>query len=55
MTELTTDQAEELCDSIGLYSDFFDEDNEEYILLKENNPDLLSAYEVLFTIAYADT
>lgn len=51
---LTQRQAQEICDSIDLNSSFFDEDDEEYILLKENNPELLDAYEVLFTIAFAE-
>lgn len=52
--ELTRELAQELCDSIELYSDFFDEDNEEYILLKENNPTLIKAYEVIYTLANSD-
>lgn len=51
---LTQKQAQEICDSIDLNSEFFDESDEEYILLKANNPDLLEAYEQLFTIAYSD-
>ena len=52
--ELSREEARALCDSIEIYSDFFDVDNEEYIMLKENNPVLLGAYEVIFTIANAD-
>ncbi len=52
--ELTKEQAMELCDSIELNNEFFDEDNEEYILLKENNPHLFDAYSVLFTIACSE-
>ena len=52
MSELSKTSAQCLCDSIELNSEFFDEDNEEYVLLKENNPSLLVAYEALFTLAY---
>lgn len=55
MPGLTKELAQELCDSIELYSDFFDESNEEFILLRDNNPKLLAAYEELFTIAASDT
>jgi len=47
--------AQELCDSIEIYADFFDPESEEYILLKQNNPTLLDAYEELFTLANAET
>ena len=43
-----------LCDSIDLNSEFFDDTNEEYLLLKDQNPGLLTAYEELFTIAFSD-
>ena len=52
--ELSREEARARCDSIEIYSDFFDVDNEEYIILKENNPVLLGAYEVIFTIANAE-
>lgn len=52
--ELTKELARELSDSIGLTSEFFDLDNEEYVLLKENNRKLLEAYEVLYTFAYVE-
>ncbi len=52
--ELTKELARELSDSIGLTSEFFDLDNEKYVLLKENNRKLLEAYEVLYTIAYVE-
>jgi len=48
---LTRQQAADLCESINLDSEFFDEDDEERLLLKMNNPSLLDAYEVLFTIS----
>jgi len=51
--KLSREEARALCDSIELYSDFFDVDNDEYIMLKENNPVLLGAYEVIFTMANA--
>lgn len=49
---MTKESAQSLCDSLELTSEFFDRDNEEYVLLKENNPKLLAAYEGLFTLAY---
>lgn len=49
--KLNRDQAAELCDALELHSGFFDEDNEEYIMLKQQNPSLLAAFETLFTIA----
>ena len=52
--DLSRQAARQLCEALEIYSDFFDEDNEEYILLKENNSDLLEAYEELFTIANSD-
>lgn len=48
---LTKQHAQELCDALEIYAEFFDEDNEEYILLRDNNPTLLEAYEELFTLA----
>lgn len=49
---LSEESAKQLCGCLELTSEFFDEDNEEFILLKQNNPRLFSAYEELFTIAY---
>ncbi len=54
MDILSKDSAIELCDSIEIDSSFFDESNEEFILLKENNPRLLTAYEELFALAYGE-
>jgi len=54
MKTLTKEQASDLCDALDIYPDFFDENNEEYILLKEHNPSLLNAYETLFAIAQKD-
>lgn len=51
---MSKESAQELCDSIELNSEFFDGDNEEYILLREGNPQLLNAYGELFTLACAD-
>ena len=52
--KLTKEMAMVLCESIDLNSEFFDETNEEWVLLKENNPELLEAYDDLFTLAHAD-
>lgn len=52
--QLTRQQAIDLCESIELDGEFFDEDNEEFTMLRDGNPELLSAYEVIFTIAYSD-
>jgi hypothetical protein len=53
MSELTKESALALCDALDLQSDFFDEQNEEYTMLEEGNPELLVAYNELFTIAHA--
>lgn len=50
---LSQESAVELCDSIEIYSDFFDEHNEEYVFLRKSNPALLKAYEELFTLAFS--
>jgi len=51
---LTKQNAQELCDALELYSEFFDETNEEYILLNKNNPSLLNAFSNLYALAYGD-
>ena len=43
MIELTRRSAIALCDALDLNSEFFDEENEEYTMLKECNPDLFQA------------
>ena len=52
---LTKEQAQVLCDSIDLTSEFFDEGNKKYLSMLDSNPLLLVAYEVLFTIAASDS
>lgn len=51
MSELSKESAQSLCDALDLTSEFFDEDSEEYIMLRDNNPGLFQAYGDLFTIA----
>ena len=51
---LTKDQALELCDSFEIYENFFDEESEEYLMMKDHNPLLLSAYEELYRMAIDD-
>jgi len=48
---LTKESAQELCEALEVNGEFFDEENEEYILLEANNPRQLRAFEEIFTIA----
>lgn len=52
MLYLTKDEALELCDSVEINEDFIDNENEEYLLLRDNNPRLLRAYTKLIDIAF---
>ncbi len=54
MIELSRNSAIALCDALDLNSEFFDEENEDYIILKDSNPNLFQAYTDIFTIAYAE-
>lgn len=51
---LSKEPAIELCESIDLNTEFFDEDNEEYTMLRDDNYRLWVAYQELFTLAYID-
>jgi len=51
---LTCEDATNLCEALDLTSDFFDESNEEYILMRQNNVGLMEAMSTLFTIACED-
>jgi len=51
MDNLTVKSAQVLCEALEIYSDYFDEDNEECVMLKENNLDLFNAYVELFELA----
>ncbi len=51
---MSKESARALCDALDLTSEFFDEDSEEYIMLREGNPELFQAYGELFTIACVD-
>jgi len=52
--EISKQSAMEICDALDLNAGFFDEDSEEWQLMKSNNPWLLEAYEEIFTCANAD-
>lgn len=54
MSGLSKQSAQALCDALEINSEFFDEDNEEYTMLRDNNPELWQAYCDLFTIACED-
>ena len=51
---LNKESALMLCDALDINSSLFDEENEEYILLKRHNPMLLELYEDIFTLSCAD-
>jgi len=54
MNILTPEQADLILNSLNLSAYFFDEREESYNLLKEQNPELLKAYEALYSIADED-
>jgi len=48
---ISVQSAKVICESIDLNSDFFDEENEEYTMLRDQNHQLWVAYGELFELS----
>lgn len=51
---ISIQSAKAICESIDLNSGFFDEDDEEYTMLRDQNHQLWVAYGELYELAYSE-